>query len=339
MKPIDIRPFEPAVNPSTRVAIVIPANFSPDLIAAGLALLMALKKVNQSVVLLSPTPARVGDSNLFDIDQLTDSLPSENFVITLKNAVPKLKRVKHFVDGEDLKFMLFPRENAEKFNPSDISHSYESASFDLVIALGQDARSATSSFPELGNAAILVISHNSSHIGSSESAFQSITDPEAVSVSELVARIIESAKLPVWEDLAYNIFQGLSSATNNFSVARVTQGVLETATWAVASGANHTALSTSQPQNVRQPREDYRPSVNRDQSSSGRDHDRRGRNRGRHPRPSGFDSSIRHQPPNQPGNTTPVNRPVQNTPKAVSDWESKPKIYQGSTIVEPELNK
>ncbi len=71
-----------------------------------------------------------------DIDQLSNSVPSDNFVITLKNAVPKLKRVKHFVDGDDLKFMLFPRENVDKFDANEISFGYETSSFDLIISLG-----------------------------------------------------------------------------------------------------------------------------------------------------------------------------------------------------------
>ena len=146
MKTINTTAIEPALIPGTKTVILIPANYSNAILAAGLALMMALRKVNQSVSLLSPTPARVGDSNFFDIDQLSNSVPSDNFVITLKNAVPKLKRVKHFVDGDDLKFMLFPRENVDKFDASEISFGYETSSFDLIIALGQDLHSALSKF-------------------------------------------------------------------------------------------------------------------------------------------------------------------------------------------------
>lgn len=305
--------------------------------------MMALKKVNQSVFLLSPTPAKVGDSNLFDIDQLTSTVPSENFVITLKNAVPKLKRVKHFVDGEDLKFMLFPRENADKFDPSEISYGQESANFDMIISVGADIQSVFSHFPDLSSSTcpILVISKNSSH-GVGTDLF--IVDSEAKSLCEIIARVIESSKLSVWEDLAYNIFQGLYSATNNFSVGNLTEGVLEAATWAVANGANHTALSAGQPretmsqQTFAQPAQAVRP--RQDDRPYDRDRDRnRGRDRQRQ-QSNSFDNR-RNQGGPQPrqNQVTPINRPAENRQVPASDWESKPKIYQGSTLVEPDANK
>jgi len=350
MKAINATPLEQATVPGMRTAILIPANYTIDMVAAGLSLMMALKKVNQSVFLLSPTSAKVGDSNLFDIDQLGSSIPSENFVITLKNAVPKLKRVKHFVDGDDLKFMLFPRENVEKFDPSEISYGLESANFDLIISVGVDAKSALSSFPSLSTSTcpVLVISKNPTHGVNAE---HFIVDSEAKSLCEIIARLIESTKLPVWEDLAYNIFQGLYSATNNFSVGNLTQGVLETATWAVANGANHTALSVSRPEPTReqafsQPNniadqsiQEPRPQQN--ERPRDRDRDRnRSRDYGRQQRNS-FDNRRNQNSSQSPVNqVTPINRPqVQSMQTPASDWESKPKIYQGSTIVEPDANK
>ncbi len=348
MKAINAKPLELATIPGTRTAILIPANYTIDMVAAGLSLMMALKKVNQSVFLLSPTAAKVGDSNLFDIDQLSSSIPSENFVITLKNAVPKLKRVKHFVDGEDLKFMLFPRENVEKFDPSEISYGLESANFDLIISVGADSKSALSSFPSLSGSTcpVLVISKNPTH---GVNADHFIVDSEAKSLCEIIARLIESTKLPVWEDLAYNIFQGLYSATNNFSVGNLTQGVLEAATWAVANGANHTALSAdrpeptqkqvfSQPENIAQSSQE--PQTQQSQRPRDRDRDRgRSRDYGRQQGNSFDNRRNQNNPQPRQNHPTPIGRSDENRQAPASDWESKPKIYQGSTIVEPDANK
>ncbi len=357
MKTINTTAIEPALTPGTKTAILIPANYSNDILAAGLALMMALRKVNQSVSLLSPTPARVGDSNFFDIDQLSNSVPSDNFVITLKNAVPKLKRVKHFVDGDDLKFMLFPRENVDKFDSNEISFGYETSSFDLIIALGQDLQSALSKFPEFGSSQspVLVISNNQSHAAGTD---KTIIDQEAKSISEIVARIIETTKLPVWEDLAFNIFQGLYSATNNFSVANLTPNTLEVATWAVTNGANKTALSTksvdhrpsenshpqpAQPQtqhqsNISQPQQNF----DRDRQARNRDRDRnRNRDRNRQPAGPNYDNRPNQQQPAQPQRVAPVrdHTPANQQAQVASDWESKPKIYQGSTVVESDFNE
>ena len=347
MKAINATPFESALSLGTRTAILIPANYNNDLIAAGLSLMMALKKINQSVFLLSPTSAKVGDSNLFDIDQLTNIVPSENFVITLKNAVPKLKRVKHFVDGDDLKFMLFPRENVDKFDPSEISYGYESANFDLIISIGQDSLAALSGFSELksSQSKVLVISNNLSHAVGTDLF---IIDAEAKSLCEIVARIIETNKLSVWEDLAFNIFQGLYSATNNFSVANLTQGVLEVASWAIANGANHTALSLDRPQPERQPIFNPRPQAStqptqtrdRDQLSP-RDGNRdRSRNRDRYRQPAGgaFDNRRSQTSIPQSSQSRQSENPS-SQPISAQDWESRPKIYQGSTIADPESNK
>ncbi len=358
MKTINTTAIEPALIPGTKTVILIPANYSNDILAAGLALMMALRKVNQSVSLLSPTPARVGDSNFFDIDQLSNSVPSDNFVITLKNAVPKLKRVKHFVDGDDLKFMLFPRENVDKFDASEISFGYETSSIDLIIALGQDLHSALSKFPEFGSnqSPVLVISNNPNHATGTD---KTIIDQEAKSIAEIVARVIETTKLPVWEDLAFNIFQGLYSATNNFSVANLTQNTLEVATWAVTNGANKTALSTksvdhrpsenSHPQPAQpQTQHQQQPNVSQNQQNFDRERQARNRDRDRNrnrdrnrQQGSNYENRPNQQQATQPQRVTPVrdHTPANQQSSAVSDWESKPKIYQGSTVVESDFNE
>ncbi len=353
MKTINITAIEPALTPGTKTVILIPTNYNNDILAAGLALMMALRKVNQSVSLLSPTPARVGDSNFFDIDQLSNSIPSDNFVVTLKNAVPKLKRVKHFVDGDDLKFMLFPRENADKFNANEISFGYEASAFDLIISLGQDVQSALSRFPEFSSSQsqVLVISNNPSHATGTD---KSIIDQEAKSISEIIARVIETAKLPVWEDLAFNIFQGLYSATNNFSVANLTPNTLEVATWAVANGANKTALSTKsvdhRPSENIHSQTHHPPQVNVGQSQQNfdnrqprnRDRDRdRNRNRDRNRQQGSNYDNRPNQQASQSQKNTPIgdNIAINQQSSNVSEWESKPKIYQGSTIVESDFNE
>lgn len=352
MKTINVSPLEPALNPGTRTAIVIPSNYNNDILSAGLSLMMALRKVNQSVSLLSPTPAKVGDSNLFDIDQLTNVIPSENFVITLKNAVPKLKRVKHFVDGDDLKFMLFPRENAESFDSKEISFGYEVANFDLIIVISQNIQTVRSGFPQinLNNCPILIISNNPNHALETDNN-NNIIDSRSKSLCEIIARIIESSKLPVWEDLAYNLFQGLSSATHNFSVSSVTPEVLEVATWAVNNGASRTALSTRQTQSYSQPQNRPSGSDSEQNRDRNRHHDRnrydRNRDRNRNPNPNPNSVNIRPQfaSPNPHANNLPDQSQPSDTTRSsqatdnVSEWESKPKIYQGSTLVDSELAK
>lgn len=347
MKTINISPLEPALNPGTRTAIIIPPNYNNDILSAGLSLMMALRKVNQSVSLLSSTPAKVGDSNLFDIDQLSNVIPSENFVITLKNAVPKLKRVKHFVDGDDLKFMLFPREDAELFDSNEISYGYETANFDLIIVISQNIQSVRSSFPQLNlnNCPILVISNNPNHASGTDI---SIIDNHSKSICEIIARIVESAKLPVWEDLAYNLFQGLSSATHNFSVSSVTPEAFEVATWAITNGASRTALSSHQsPPSHSQSQNRPSGTSNEQSRDRSRHHDRsrydRNRDRSRNTSSSNNNSQSPSYSPqtNNVHSSSPQPVPSQSNQSAdtVSEWESKPKIYQGSTAVDSELIK
>lgn len=345
MKKINITPLELIKTPGAKIAVIIPQNFSIDQLAAGLAMSMVLKKLEHSVVVLSATQPRVGDSRLFDIDQLTSNVPSENFVITLTNAVSKLKRVKHFVDGDDLKFMLFPRDNASKFEASEITHGYEATGFDMIVIIGQDAQNALARFPQLAhtNCPTVVISKNPAH---AHDQSLSIIDQDAKSVSEIVARIIESAQIPAWEDLAFNIFQGISAATNNFSVSLVTPGVLETATWAVENGASQTALSvetkpfTPQNQQPHQQSSDRqyeagRGRDSRDRSRSRDGRDRRGSDQGRQ-----FDSRSPRENINVP-QQTPSRSPSPNLQQSASEessqWADKPKIYQGSTIVDTEI--
>ncbi|HLC87618.1 MAG TPA: hypothetical protein VJG66_01000 [Patescibacteria group bacterium] len=217
----------PAAN---RILIVISQNLTTDNLAAGLALYLSLKSSGKRVDVVSTGIPLVGQSNLFGIGDVKNEVAKGgggNFIISLDGVVdstgtmqqvPALEKLDWYPEGSKLN-LVFHVVPGQRFVPTNITSRHEESGYDLTVVIG------CQSLNELGN---LFIS-NSQYFAQSQVinidinplnsyfGFANIIDPQASSLSEIVAHVLPSLTLSMDLDVASNIIAGIYSATNNLT--------------------------------------------------------------------------------------------------------------------------
>src|SRR5207244_812005 len=86
-----------------------------------------------------------------------------------------------------------------------------------------------------------------------------------VSISEIAAILFQEMALPLDEDVAYNLYTGIASATNNYSPQKVSYLSLQSAQWLIKfnPGKANLAQSTGQSQSQSQSQSQLSTAANR----------------------------------------------------------------------------
>jgi hypothetical protein len=63
------------------------------------------------------------------------------------------------------------------------------------------------------------------------------SNPQAASLSEITAQLIQQLALPLNEDISYNLYAGIAEATSNFSITKSSPVSFEVASWLIKFGA------------------------------------------------------------------------------------------------------
>lgn len=217
----------PSVN---RVLIVLPQNLNVDNLAAGLSLYLSLKTAGKKVDIVSTGTPQISQSNLYGIGDIKNDVSKSgggNFIISLDGVVdttgtmqqvPALEKLDWYPEGSKLN-LVFHVVPGQRFEPSNITSRHEESGYDLTFVVG------TQSLNELGN---LFIS-NSQYFAQSQVVnidtnplnsyfgFANVIDPQASSISEIVAHILPSLTLSMDLDVSSNIIAGIYFATNNLT--------------------------------------------------------------------------------------------------------------------------
>lgn len=215
---------------SNRILIVLPQNLNTDNLAAGLALHLSLKSTGKQVDVVSTGTPLVSQSNLYGIGDIKNDVTKGgggNFIISLDGVVdttgtmqqvPALEKLDWYPEGSKLN-LVFHVVPGQRFVPTNITSRHEESGYDLTLVIG------CQSLNELGN---LFIS-NSQYFAQSQVinidvnplnayfGFANVIDPQASSISEIVAHILPSLTLNMDRDVASNIITGIYSATNNLT--------------------------------------------------------------------------------------------------------------------------
>lgn len=214
-----------------RILIVLPQNLTDDNLAAGLALSLSLKSTGKKVDVVSTGTPLVSHSNLFGLGDIKNEVSKAgggNFIIsldgvvdttgTMASQIPALDKLDWYPEGSKLN-LVFHVVPGQRFEPTNISSRHEEAGYDLTIVLG------TQNLNELGalfmansqyfaQGQVVNIDNNQAN---SFFGFANIVDPNASSLSEMVAQILPSLTLNMDRDTASNIIAGIYSATNNLT--------------------------------------------------------------------------------------------------------------------------
>src|SRR3989344_3130846 len=215
---------------ANRILIVLPQNLNTDNLAAGLSLYLSLKSGGKKVDIVSTGTPAVSQSDLFGIGEVRNHVAKAgagNFIISLDGVVdntgsmqqvPALEKLDWYPEGSKLN-LVFHVVPGQRFEPTNISSRHEEAGYDLTWVIG------CQSLNELGN---LFIS-NSQYFAQSQVinvdnnplnsyfGFANIIDPQASSLSEIVAHVLPSLTLSMDLDIASNVITGIYGATNNLT--------------------------------------------------------------------------------------------------------------------------
>lgn len=215
---------------ASRILIVLPQNLNVDNLGAGLALYLSLKNTGKKVDIVSTGTPLVSQSNLFGIGDIKNEVSKAgagNFVISLDGVVdntgtmqqvPALEKLDWYPEGTKLN-LVFHVVPGQRFEPTNITSKHEETGYDLTFVVG------CQSLNELGN---LFIS-NSQYFAQSQVVnidinslnayfgFANVIDPQASSISEIVAHILPSLTLSMDQDTASNIIAGIYAATSNLT--------------------------------------------------------------------------------------------------------------------------
>jgi hypothetical protein len=211
---------------SSSCLVFLPKEVSLDQLAGALAIFLALKQAGKSVSILSESELKVGQSHLFGIGEIKNSLPensSGNFLMRFDGVVengkvPALTNLDWHPDGSALE-LVFHVAPGKKFEPINISYHHDTAGFNLIFFVGgsnlADFGSLfESNLEKLGDGLKVNISNsqNNNPFGAIN-----IVEPEIASLSEIMAQVIQGLGLPQDQDIASNIIAGIYDATKNLT--------------------------------------------------------------------------------------------------------------------------
>ncbi len=336
------------------VAIVTTPQPTVDGVAASLALYLALSATGKSVSVVSPAPMTVGFSHLVGVDKVVNTIgggDGRNLVISFPYQEGSIEKVSYNIEAETFNLVIEPREGYPQITAENIRFSTGgggqpdvliavgiSKIYDLQISLGANQAPADTK-------SIIAIDSNPGH---ERFGKVDVVVPSASSVSEIVTHLLASLSLRMDEDIAANLFLGISDGSENFTSPMTSASTFEAAALLSRSGARKSAEPIEAPVEE-QPQTPYRQPMQNPPRMAPRPQF------GSQPRPQqqppafGKFPPVRQQPqqqkpfspaPMQPAPSHPVHQPgpapqqhprPQQQPETPSDW-LKPKIYKGSSL-------
>jgi len=253
---------------ANRILIVLPQNLNTDNLAAGLSLYLSLKSAGKKVDVVSTGTPLVSQSHLYGIGEIKNHVAKAgagNFIISLDGVVdntgtmqqvPALEKLDWYPEGSKLN-LVFHVVQGQRFEPTNIASRHEEAGYDLTWVIG------CQNLNELGD---LFIS-NSQYFAQSQVinvdnnqtnayfGFANVIDPQASSLSEIIAQVLPSLTLNMDRDAASNIITGIYGATNNLT-QKINPDTFMVVSQAVQVGGvlpGAAQPAASQPQPVQQP--------------------------------------------------------------------------------------
>lgn len=186
-----------SLTSATSVAIYLPPDPSFPLVAAGLSVYLSLKSKGTSVDIICPTPMTVAMNRLVGVDQIKTELPGRNLVISFDYVKDAIEKVSYNVEDGKFNLLVQPKSGHQPLSADNVSFKLAGSSADLAVLVGD------ASVPDTGqNLPTLSLIKNDSR-----------------SLAAETANLLESAGLPLDQDIAGNLLRGLADETDRFAAA------------------------------------------------------------------------------------------------------------------------
>lgn len=186
-----------SITSASAVAIYLPADPSFPLVAAGLGLYLSLKSKGTSVDIVCPTPMTVAMNRLVGVDQIKTELPGRNLVISFDYVKDAIEKVSYNVENGKFNLLVQPKPGHQPLSADNVGFKLAGNSADLVVLVGN------ASPPDAGQNLPAI----------------SLIQNDSRSLAAETAALLGEANLPLDQDIAGNLLQGLADETGRFASA------------------------------------------------------------------------------------------------------------------------
>ncbi len=295
------------------VVVAVSKNSSLDGLASGLSIYLSLKKLNKNVKIIAKAPT-VNDARLlYGVGDIGRKENSKNLVIGVKNAVKNVDKVTYFLDQDILKIIVHALPDSTGVTEGDVVFESASTPADLLISVGynsiEELNTDIAHEQEI-NPNMYIINVNREKPMKKFAQIE-VVDPSSPSLSETIAGFSQVLALPIDEDIAFNLYTGIASATQMFSPKLARPETLSTAAWLLKFGAGKSGLAQDSSSKIIQP------------------NDNLSQNQGNPISPIQPTDQMQMSTKPDEQDTTPIEQ-VEREGTADSDWLKPPKMYRGS---------
>src|SRR3989344_8471084 len=195
------------------ILIAVSDTTGVDGLASGLALYLAFQKLGKNTSIMAKSPS-VGDAMmLYGVDAIGKLTGKTNLVVVVDNALDNVDKVTYFLEGDRLKILIHPLPGSKGISQDQLKFEQTVAKPGLIISIG------FSSIEELIkvitqeqniDSDVWIISISKEEL-SPKFAQANVFNPQSATLSEISTQFIQELALPVDEDMAYNLFAGISA--------------------------------------------------------------------------------------------------------------------------------
>ncbi len=224
-------------NPS--IGIVTAKNPTLDEMGAALALYLALTTLGKSVTIATPETPLVEVSSLVGIDKVKTALSgkSGDLTVSFPYQEGEIEKVSYTLENGLLNIVVKAGEKGLSFDENQVLFTMSQGAPNLLFVVGVPRLSDLGKLfnvADLKDTMIINIDNKADNQGFGDVV---MVYPMLSSISEQVANLIVSLNLKINIDIAQNLMQGISFATNNFGDQKTSALAFEMASILMKNGA------------------------------------------------------------------------------------------------------
>ncbi|MCL5434997.1 MAG: hypothetical protein M1405_01270 [Patescibacteria group bacterium] len=228
-----------AIEKNSSIGIVTAKNPTVDEMGAALALYLTLVTLGKSVTIATPENPLVEVSSLVGIDRVMTSLSgkSGDLTVSFPYQEGEIEKVSYTLENGLLNIVVKAGEKGLSFEENEVSFTRSQGAPNLLFVIGVPRLSDLGKLfnvTDLKNTMIINIDNKADNQGFGDVI---MVYPMLSSISEQVANLIVSLNLKIDIDIAQNLMQGISFATNNFQDVKTSALAFEMASILMKNGA------------------------------------------------------------------------------------------------------
>lgn len=239
-----VQKIKDAIGKNDNIAIAVGKNPSIDEMASALSLYLLLKE-NKKVAIVCPTQPIVELSNLVGIDKVATMFEGGegDLTVSFPYVEGEIEKVSYTLENGLLNIIVKASNQGLTFDEKDVKYSKGGSTFGLLFVIGTPRLSDLGEIinsDKIQNIKIINIDNKQENEGYGDIVAVS---PDFSSVSEQIADLALSLGFRMDSDIAQNLLDGISYATQNFQSPATSPLAFEVASLLMRNGAKRQSVS------------------------------------------------------------------------------------------------